>query len=69
MGEYADIHYYNRENTSDYDHRVLSFVRWSEGQNLVVVSNFDTDKSYNFELKIPNWIIEKWNFENQEYAY
>jgi glycosidase len=68
MGEYADIHYYNRENTSDYDHRVLSFVRWSEGQNLVVVSNFDTDKSYNFELKIPNWIIEKWNFENQEYA-
>lgn len=68
MGEYADIHYYNREHTENYNHRVLSYVRWSDTEKLVVASNFDADKTYAFELKIPREIIQKWNLENGEYS-
>lgn len=67
MGDYADIHYYNREHTENYDHRVLSFVRWSEDEKLIVISNFDAHKEYSFELKIPNEIIQKWNVKNGKF--
>ncbi len=30
MGRYEEIHFYNKENTVGYDHRVLSFVRWTQ---------------------------------------
>lgn len=67
MGEYQDIHYYNREHTDNYNHRVLSYVRWSKEEKLIVVSNFDADENYSFELKIPGDIIAKWNLENGSY--
>ncbi len=60
MGDYQEIHFYNKEHTENYDHRVLSYVRWSENEKLVVVSNFDSNKNYDFELKIPSDIISKW---------
>ncbi|WP_297797381.1 alpha-amylase family glycosyl hydrolase [uncultured Eudoraea sp.] len=63
MGEYADIHYYNRDHTENYNYRVLSYVRWSQNEQLIIVSNFDDDKSYSFELKIPPEIINKWNLK------
>ncbi|MGB5821989.1 MAG: alpha-amylase family glycosyl hydrolase [Saonia sp.] len=67
MGEYRDIHYYNREHTENYNHRVLSYVRWSEEEKLVVVSNFDVNESYSFELKIPHEIVTEWGLENSSY--
>ncbi len=67
MGEYSDIHYYNRENTENYDHRVLSFVRWSKNEKLVVISNFDSDKTYSFQLKIPKEIIDEWKLGPGKY--
>jgi glycosidase len=63
MGEYGDIHYYNREHTENYNHRVLSYVRWSQSEKLVVISNFDADESYSFELKIPPEIIKQWQLK------
>ncbi|WP_232520884.1 alpha-amylase family glycosyl hydrolase [Flagellimonas nanhaiensis] len=67
MGEYKDIHFYNKEHTENYDHRVLSFVRWSSNEKLVVVSNFDASKSYTFDLKVPEEIIAEWELKNQDY--
>jgi glycosidase len=67
MGAYEDIHYYNKEHTPAYDHRVYSFVRWSERERLVILSNFDAQKSYSFSLKIPPHIIEAWGLETGEY--
>ena len=60
MGEYQEIHFYNKEHTDNYDHRVLSYVRWSANEKLIVISNFDSNKNYSFELKIPNDIVSKW---------
>lgn len=63
MGEYADIHYYNREHTENYNHRVLSYVRWSRNEKLIVISNFDANESYSFEIKIPPEIINQWQLQ------
>lgn len=67
MGEYFDIHYYNREHTDNYNHRVLSFVRWSANEKLIIASNFNAEEQYTFELKIPQEIIQKWNLKNETY--
>ena len=60
MGEYQDIHFYNKEHTEWYNHHVLSYVRWSGDERLIVVSNFDANDRFGFELKIPEDIIRKW---------
>lgn len=67
MGEYQEIHFYNKDNTENYDHRVLSYVRWSSEEKLIVVSNFDAAKKYAFDLKLPEDVISKWNLEDGEY--
>ena len=67
MGAYEEIHFYNKEHTDNYDHRVLSYVRWSDREKVLVVSNFDSDRSYEFELKIPPHIIEAWAMDNGSY--
>lgn len=67
MGAYQEIHFYNKDFTENYDHRVLSYVRWCNTEKLVVISNFDAVKDYTFQLKIPKDVIEKWNLKNGEY--
>ncbi|WP_036380297.1 alpha-amylase family protein [Muricauda sp. MAR_2010_75] len=67
MGDYEEIHYYNKEHTEGYDHRVFSFVRWSSNEKLIIVSNFDAHKNYSFQLKIPEEVISKWQLENKVY--
>ncbi|AWX44057.1 Neopullulanase [Flagellimonas maritima] len=67
MGAYQEIHFYNKDNTENYDYRVLSYVRWSKNEKLVIVSNFDADKNYEFELKLPEDVISKWNLLDGEY--
>lgn len=66
-GAYQEIHFFNKEHTENYDHRVLSYVRWTENEKLVVVSNFDSEKRYTFDLKIPANIITEWKLENGKY--
>ena len=68
MGEYQEIHFYNREHTENYDHRVLSFVRWSQNEKLVIVSNFDVEKQYDLELKIPEDVVQKWKMGDGDYG-
>ncbi|MEM9075827.1 MAG: alpha-amylase family protein [Bacteroidota bacterium] len=67
MGEYEEIHFFNKDNTENYDHRVLSYVRWSPNQKLIVVSNFEEGKGYSFELKIPEYLVEKWDLKDGNY--
>ena len=68
MGAYEEIHFYNKDHTPGYDHRVISYVRWSEKEKLVVLSNFDAERSYNFELKVPGHIIQKWGLGDGSYT-
>ena len=66
-GNYQDIHAHNRYNTEWYNDKVLSFVRWSEDEKLIIISNFNADNIYGFELGLPKDIIEKWNLKDGEY--
>lgn len=66
-GAYRDIHYYNKENTPGYDHRVYSFLRWTDSDRLIIVSNFEANRSYNLELKLPEEIIASWQLSEGAY--
>ncbi len=67
MGNYYDIHRFNREHTEDYNFRVFSFIRWSDDEKLIIISNFDEDKNYAFKLKIPEGLISDWGLNDGDY--
>lgn len=68
MGSYQEIQSANRQNNAAYDELLYSYVRWSENQKLIVVANFSSEKTSEFELKIPADIISKWNLKDGEYT-
>lgn len=68
MGAYREIHFYNKELTENYSHKVLSYVRWSTGQKLIIVVNFDTNDHYFFNLKLPVDVVEEWGLKASSYT-
>lgn len=66
MGEYRELHSYNRKNSEDYNDKVFSFVRWQGDDCLVIVCNFD-ETVLNFQLKLDNEVIKLWNLKNGSY--
>ena len=67
MGEYGEIHYYNKDHTPGYDHRIFSFARWGGNERLIIVSNFDQNKTYDLELAIPADLISLWDLNRSAY--
>lgn len=67
MGSYQEIHYYNKDQNQEYDHRIFSFVRWTENEQLLIISNFDAGKHYKLELQVPEEIINYWELTSGEY--
>ena len=57
QGEYAEIHSANRDASDDYDGRLFSFVRWQGDERVIVVSNFDSTKSYELFMTLPPGIV------------
>lgn len=68
MGEYADLHAWNRKLTAGYNDKLFSFVRWSDKQKLVVVSNFSNDTGFTGELQLPAEIIKAWTLKDGSYV-
>ncbi|MDU8885127.1 alpha-amylase family glycosyl hydrolase [Yeosuana sp. MJ-SS3] len=64
---YQDIHHFNRQNTKGYNDKVLSFVRWSDDEKLIIISNFNAKDTYSFELGLPKYIVKKWRLNDGEY--
>ncbi|OZV69340.1 alpha-amylase family glycosyl hydrolase [Winogradskyella aurantia] len=67
MGGYEDIQLYNHQNTEWYNDKVLSFVRWSDDEKLIIISNFNTENTYGFELQLPEDLVQKWNLDDGDY--
>ncbi|WP_026809168.1 alpha-amylase family protein [Arenibacter latericius] len=67
MGEYREIHFYNRDHTEYYNYRVLSYVRWSKNEKLIIIANFDAHDGFGFELKLPEDVIREWELQNGVY--
>jgi glycosidase len=58
-GDYQDIHAYNHHNTEWYNDKVLSFVRWSANEQLIIISNFNAENTYGFQLQLPEDLVLK----------
>ncbi|NBC58587.1 MAG: alpha-amylase [Bacteroidetes bacterium] len=67
MGEYQDIHLYNQQNSEVYNDKILSYVRWSAGEQLIIVSNFSPDNAYHFKLQLPEELVSKLELQTGEY--
>ncbi|XLS28735.1 alpha-amylase family glycosyl hydrolase [Flavobacteriaceae bacterium M23B6Z8] len=68
MGDFEEIHSYNREHTEWYNHHVYSFTRSSENQKLVIISNFHPTDTFGFELQLPESLIKKWELKDGTYT-
>ena len=68
MGEYQDIHFYNREHTEFYNHHVLSYVRWKDDEKLIVISNFNAYDWFGFDLALPEEVIKKWGLRDGKHT-
>lgn len=67
MGDYQEIQTYNRVTSKTYPQNVYSFVRWSDTQKLIVVTNFDAANTSEFDLLFPHEIITKWHLKDGNY--
>ena len=68
MGNFQEIQTANRNITPGYDIAIYAYTRWSDTQKLIVVTNFYSLASSNFELRIPADIIQKWNLKDGTYT-
>ena len=68
MGKFQEIQSSNRNITLGYDIAIYSYVRWSETQKLIVVTNFYWLATSNFELRIPADIVQKWGLKDGTYT-
>jgi len=68
MGDYKEIHSFNREHTMWYNDRVFSFVRWGGEERLIIVVNFDASETFGFDLQLPGELIKLWNLQEGKYA-
>ena len=69
MGKFNEIQTINRQTTKGYDEGLYSFVRYSDKEKLVIVSNFSWITSSNFELKIPREFIEYMGITDGTYTF
>lgn len=67
MGNYQDIHLHNQHNTEWYNDKVLSFVRWSDNEQLIIIANFNADHTYGFELQLPEDLVSKLKLKDGDY--
>nr|WP_319397420.1 alpha-amylase family protein [uncultured Carboxylicivirga sp.] len=68
MGEYQEIHSYNRNHTEGYDTKVFSFARWSNDEKLIVITNFDVENTKSFTLQLPEELIQQWGLKDAFYV-
>jgi glycosidase len=67
MGEYEEIHSFNKVNSTFYGEKLFSFVRYSNNEKLIIVSNFDALNSCEFELILPEEVVKKWQMLDGNY--
>jgi len=68
MWKYREIQTINRQITKGYDAGIYSFVRWTKNEKLVVVVNFSWKKESQFNMTIPQDVIETWKLKDGSYS-
>lgn len=68
MGKFEEIQTENRNNTKGYDAGIYSYVRFSNSEKLIVVTNFSWLKTSVFDLIIPAKVISEWKLKDGNYT-
>lgn len=68
MGEYADIHSFNRFASKKYNDKLFSFVRYADDEKLIVISNFNDKEGYDLDLKIPTHVVDALGLKKTSYT-
>ncbi len=63
MGDYQDLHRYNRSKNPDYTDKTFAYARWDAEQKLLVVTNFDENQSVNTVLHLSPELLKAWNLK------
>jgi glycosidase len=66
MGEYLELHSFNRQQNPAYTDKAFAFARWDESQKLIVVTNFDEFQSVKTTLKLSPELFKAWKLEKGE---
>lgn len=66
MGDYAEIHSYNRKVSPGYTDKDFSFLRWDKDQVVMVLTNFSQIDTHEFELQIPAELVKELNLQAGE---
>lgn len=64
---YHDIHLFNIQNTEWYNDKVLSYVRWSESEKLIIIANFNNVNTYGFDLQLPEDLVTTLQLKEGKY--
>ncbi|MEI6275864.1 MAG: alpha-amylase family protein [Prolixibacteraceae bacterium] len=68
MGKQKEIQTFNRKKSVLYPENIFSFVRWGISQKLIVIASFEKEKTYNFDLLIPEEMVKTWNLKDGSYT-
>ena len=67
MGKYQQLHDFNLENNDNYDAGLYSFARWSAEEKLLIVVNFNQNKTVKSSINIPLDLIQTWGLKEGSY--
>lgn len=67
LGNYHEIHRYNRENSAGYNEQLFCFSRFDHDQKLLIVANFADDEQNHVQIKLPASLIDAWQLTDGEY--
>ena len=64
MGEFLSLQEENLGANLGYDFGLYSFVRWSEKEKLVIITNFNQNTAVNCEVIVPADVVKKMNLKD-----
>lgn len=67
-GSFQEIHKNNLEKTDGYNEWLYAFARWTNQEKLIVMTNFDENRTFEFDLNIPSNLLEKWQLKSETYT-
>jgi len=68
MGNYQEIHSFNRDNAKGYGTKVFAFARWADEEQLLIVSSFKDEEAQAFRMQVPADLIKKWKLKDSTYT-
>lgn len=68
MGEFLSLQEDNLGANLGYDFGLYSFVRWSEKEKLVIITNFNQNTAVNCEVIVPADVVKKMNLKDGSFV-